>query len=76
MGFDPAWIGVVIVIEIEHAQIAPPVGVNLYILQGVSRNASFAQITVGAFLYVGILILMLVIMAAFPQLALWLPSTM
>lgn len=76
LGFDPIWIGIIIVIEIELALITPPVGVNLYVLQGISENASFAQIAIGAAPYVAVLILMLIILALFPQLALWLPSTM
>jgi C4-dicarboxylate transporter DctM subunit len=76
LGFDPVWIGIFIVIEIEVALLTPPVGVNLYVLQGVSEKATFGEIALGAVPYVGILILMLIILAAFPQLALWLPSTM
>ena len=76
LGFDPIWIGVVLVLLVEIALVTPPVGVNLYVLQGVAETASFAQIAIGSIPYIGVLMLMIVIMYLFPQLALWLPSTM
>jgi tripartite ATP-independent transporter DctM subunit len=76
LGFDPIWIGVVLVLLVEIALVTPPVGVNLYVLQGVAETASFAQIAIGSLPYIGVLVLMIVIMYLFPQLALWLPSTM
>jgi TRAP-type C4-dicarboxylate transport system permease large subunit len=76
VGFDPIFICVFIVILIELALITPPVGVNLFILQGTSKTASFGQVVMGSVPYMGVLLLMLVILAIFPQLALWLPSTM
>jgi C4-dicarboxylate transporter DctM subunit len=76
VGFDPIWICIIIVLEIELALITPPVGVNLFILQGTSKSATFAQVVRGAVPYMGVLLLMLVILALIPELALWLPSTM
>ena len=75
-GFDPVWIGIVIVILVELALVTPPVGINLYILMGVSHNASFTQICTGVIPYAGVLMFMVVLLTFFPQLALWLPSTM
>jgi len=76
LGYDPVWIGVIIVLLIELALITPPVGVNLYVLAGVARSASFAQITLGVIPYAGVLIFMVILLTAFPQIALWLPMTM
>jgi tripartite ATP-independent transporter DctM subunit len=76
LGFDPVWLGIILIILVEMALITPPVGVNLFILQGTSKNAEFSQIVAGALPYMLVLVLMLVILAVFPQIALWLPGTM
>jgi C4-dicarboxylate transporter, DctM subunit len=76
LGFDPIWLGVILVLLVEIALVTPPVGVNLYVLQGVAETASFAQIAVGSIPYIGVLMLMIAVMYVFPQIALWLPSTM
>ncbi len=74
-GFDLIWFGIYIVIVTEMAQITPPVGFNLYVQQSMTgRN----QFTIG--LYALPLFMLMVVavalLAAFPELALWLPSTM
>jgi TRAP-type C4-dicarboxylate transport system permease large subunit len=69
-------VGVILVLLVETALITPPVGVNLYVLQGVAQTASFAQVAVGSLPYIGVLMFMIVLMYIFPQIALWLPSTM
>lgn len=76
LAFDPIWVGVILVLLVETALITPPVGVNLYVLQGAAQTASFAQIAVGAIPYIGVLMFMIVLLYIFPQIALWLPSTM
>ena len=76
LGFDPIWVGVILVLLVETALITPPVGVNLYVLQGAAQTASFAQIAIGSIPYIGVLMFMIVVLYIFPQIALWLPSTM
>ena len=76
LGYDPVWLGIVIVLLIELALITPPVGINLYILQGVSRNASFMQIATGIIPFAGVIAFMIFVITLFPQIALWLPETM
>jgi C4-dicarboxylate transporter DctM subunit len=76
LGFDPIWWGVQLVILVEIALITPPVGVNLYILAGIGKNVTFGEICMGSLPYIGNLILALAIMYIWPQIALWLPSTM
>ncbi|MGA7973526.1 MAG: TRAP transporter large permease subunit [Pseudolabrys sp.] len=74
-GFDLIWFGIYIVLVVEMAQITPPVGFNLYVLQGMTGRNIF---TVGAYT-MPLFLLMCVAVAlvvAFPELALWLPSTM
>jgi tripartite ATP-independent transporter DctM subunit len=74
-GFDLIWFGIYIVLVVEMAQITPPVGFNLYVLQGMTGRNIF---TIGAYTF-PLFVLMCVAVAlvtAFPEIALWLPSTM
>ncbi len=74
-GFDLIWFGIYIVIVVEMAQITPPVGFNLYVLQSMTGRNLFA---VGAYTFPLFLLMCVavVLLAMFPGLALWLPSTM
>ncbi|MCL2669281.1 MAG: TRAP transporter large permease, partial [Syntrophaceae bacterium] len=77
LGFDAIWLGIVIVLLVEIALITPPVGVNLFILMGISsEKVTFVQICLGALPYVAMLLLMIALIYIFPQIALWLPNTM
>lgn len=70
---DPIWFGVFLVILIEIGQITPPFGLNLFVVQSVNK-ASYTDVVMGALPYYAILVSMLVILALFPALALWLPQ--
>jgi len=74
-GFDLIWFGVYVVLVVEMAQITPPVGFNLYVLQGMTGRNIF---TVGAYTLPLFLLMCIavVLVAMFPPIALWLPSTM
>jgi C4-dicarboxylate transporter DctM subunit len=72
---DPIWYGVLLVINLELAQITPPVGMNLFTIKAITR-APMAQIVRGSVPYVLLLILGMAIVMVFPQIALWLPGTM
>jgi C4-dicarboxylate transporter, DctM subunit len=74
-GFDPVWFGIFIVLVVEMAQIHPPVGFNLFVIQGIT-NESLGFITRATFPYLLIMILFTLAMAAFPQVVLWLPNNM
>jgi C4-dicarboxylate transporter, DctM subunit len=76
LGFDVIWVAIILVLMVEIALVTPPVGVNLYVLQGIAETATFMDIVIGVIPYIGVLLLMVVILCIFPQLALWLPSTM
>jgi tripartite ATP-independent transporter DctM subunit len=74
-GFNLIWFGIYVVLVVELAQITPPVGFNLYVLQGMTGRNIF---TIGVYalpLFV-LMCVAVVLVVAFPQLALWLPSTM
>lgn len=74
-GFDLIWFGIYVVLVVEMAQITPPVGFNLYVLQGMTGRNIFA---IGAYTLPLFLLMVtaVVLVAMFPGLALWLPSTM
>jgi tripartite ATP-independent transporter DctM subunit len=74
LGFDPIWIGVVIVILIEAALITPPVGLNLYVVQSLRAGGRLDDVIVGALPFVLSMLVMILLLALFPGLALWLPS--
>jgi len=74
-GFDLIWFGIYVVLVVEMAQITPPVGFNLYVLQGMTGRNIFAIAAYTLPLFV-LMCLAVVLVAAFPGLALWLPSTM
>ena len=74
LGYDPVWFGIILVLLIETALITPPVGLNLFVIQGTTPEHSTQEIMLGALPYVFIMILMIVIVTIFPQLVLWLPE--
>jgi tripartite ATP-independent transporter DctM subunit len=74
LGFDPIWLGIVIVILIEAALITPPVGLNLYVVQSLRSGGSLNDVIAGSLPFVLSMIALIVLLAIFPGLALWLPS--
>ena len=74
-GFDMIWFGVFLVIVVEMAQITPPVGFNLFVLQGMA-NKDIGFIAKSAFPLFLLLILAVVVIIIFPEIALWLPKQM
>ena len=74
MGYDPVWFGIIIIILVEIAMITPPVGVNLYIVQGIRREGSLNQVIIGALPFVITMLVMIAVLIAFPDLAMWLPN--
>ncbi len=74
MGHDPLWFGIVMAIACEMAVITPPVGLNLFVIKGISPNeVTLGDVTRGAAPFVLVLIAGLALFVAFPQLVLWLP---
>ena len=73
-GFDPVWFGVLIIILMELAMITPPVGINLYVVQGLRRRGKIDDVIIGASPFVMTMLLMILILSIWPKLALWLPS--
>ncbi|MDB4082561.1 TRAP transporter large permease subunit [Candidatus Pelagibacter sp.] len=74
-GFDMIWFGIYLVIVVEMAQITPPVGFNLFVLQGMA-NKDMGFIAKSAFPLFLLMILAVIIIIIFPEIALWLPNKM
>ncbi len=72
-GYDPIWFGVLIVILMETAMITPPVGINLYVVQGLRRRGKIDDVIIGSAPFVAAMLLMILILSVWPYLALWLP---
>jgi TRAP-type C4-dicarboxylate transport system permease large subunit len=72
-GFDPIWFGVVLVILLEIGLITPPVGMNLFVIQGMAGRP-LGEVATGALPYVLLMLLAIVLLALFPALVLWLPA--
>jgi tripartite ATP-independent transporter DctM subunit len=72
-GFDPIWFGVFVVVTIETAQITPPVGFNLFVIQGITGQG-IGRIARDALPFLAIMIAVAFLLVAFPGLALWLPE--
>lgn len=74
-GIDLIWFGIFLVIMVEVAQITPPVGFNLFVVQGITQRDIF-YIARAVFPFFLIMLFMIVILTAFPEIATWLPRTM
>jgi tripartite ATP-independent transporter DctM subunit len=76
-GFDLIWFGVVYTITMEIAVLTPPVGLNLYVIQGIGRGqVSIGDVIMGCLPFIGALVLLIVILILVPETALWLPDQM
>jgi tripartite ATP-independent transporter DctM subunit len=76
-GFDLIWFGVVYTVTMEIAVLTPPVGLNLYVIQGISRGkVSIVQVIRGCLPFIAALVVLIFLLILFPQLALWLPEQM
>ena len=74
-GFDMIWFGIFLVIVVEMAQITPPVGFNLFVLQGMA-NKDMGYIARSAFPLFLLMIFAVLLIVLFPQIALWMPEQM
>lgn len=72
-GFDPVWFGIVMVVWLEIGFITPPVGLNLFVIQGMLPGSSATDVIRGTTPFVVLMILLVAILFVFPEVALWLP---
>ncbi len=76
LGFDPVWFGVLIVMIVQIGLISPPVGMNLFVINSLLPNVGLGNIFKGCWPFVAIMIGVLGLLIAFPQISLFLPSLM
>lgn len=74
LGFDPLWFGVILIILCELGQITPPFGMNLFVVQSIRHSGKFMDVIIGVLPFCFVLLLLIALLIAFPQLALWLPQ--
>jgi len=74
LGFDPIWFGVIVVLLSIVAVVTPPVGVNLFVVKGISQNVPLETIYKGVLPFLSALLAVLVIVSVFPQVATFLPN--
>lgn len=75
-GFDLVWFGVILTVLIELGQITPPVGLNLFTIHAISGGAKFSEVAAGSAPYVALMLLVILALCLWPEIALWLPTTM
>ncbi|MBS0326594.1 MAG: TRAP transporter large permease [Proteobacteria bacterium] len=72
-GFDPIWFGVNMTILMETGLIHPPVGLNLFVIQGIAPDIGLKELVLGVLPFIVIILLFVVVLSIFPQIATWLP---
>ncbi len=73
LGFDPVWLGIVIIILVECALITPPVGLNLFVVQSLRTSGSMNDVIAGSLPFVVMMLVMIALLAIAPDIALWVP---
>ena len=74
LGFDPIWLGILIIIMVETALITPPIGMNLFVVQSLRKSGSMNDVIIGSLPFVGALFFLVLLISVFPNIALWLPN--
>jgi C4-dicarboxylate transporter, DctM subunit len=75
-GFDPIWFGVILTINMELGLITPPVGLNLFVINGITPDVRLPTILKGAFPFMICMVVAIVLLCVFPEIATWLPKTL
>ncbi|RLB80919.1 MAG: hypothetical protein DRH17_10720 [Deltaproteobacteria bacterium] len=76
LGFNPIWFGVIMVLVMEMGMITPPIGINVFVIAGVARDIPMSTIFKGVTLFLIAMILVIVVLIIFPDIALVLPNSM
>ena len=74
-GIDPVWFGIILVVFVELGQISPPIGINLYVVQAM-WSGKLSDVVLGTIPFHLIMLVLLIMLVAWPEIALWLPSRM
>ena len=76
MGYDPIWWGIMMVMVIEIGMITPPIGLNVFVVHGMAKDLPLKVIFTGILPFLVADLIRLGILAVWPEVTLWLPSTM
>ncbi|WP_245957073.1 TRAP transporter large permease [Aestuariispira insulae] len=74
LGYDPVWFGVLLMLLLETALITPPIGVNLYVVQGVRGRGAITDVIIGTLPFIATMFVMIALLLAWPGMATWLPQ--
>ncbi|WP_442580174.1 TRAP transporter large permease [Mesorhizobium sp. ASY16-5R] len=74
LGFDPVWFGILVILLVQTGMISPPAGMTLFVIQGIRRAGSVNDVFIGSLPFMGTLMLMIVLLVAFPSIALIVPE--
>ena len=72
-GYDPVWFGILLVLLIQTAMVTPPFGINIFVIHGIRGRGTIADVERGAAPFVVALLIMIGLICAFPDIAMWLP---
>ncbi len=75
-GYDAIWFGILMIVLIEMALITPPVGLNLYVVQGARKSGSLSEVMLGTIPYCLMMLLMVALLILYPSIALFLPGAL
>ena len=76
LNYDPVWFGIIIVMVVELGLITPPIGMNVFVIKGITKDVPLETIFRGVTPFIIAQIILILILIAFPSIAVWLPSTM
>jgi len=74
LGFDPVWFGILLMVLLETALITPPIGINLYVVQGIRKRGGLNDVMIGTLPFVATMFMMIALLLIWPEIALWLPK--
>ncbi len=75
LGFEPIWIGIIATLAICIGMITPPVGLNLYVVKGIT-NSSFEEVVSGSLPFLLVILVIMFLLIVFPQIVMFVPNTM
>jgi tripartite ATP-independent transporter DctM subunit len=76
LGFDPVWFGIIVVMAVTFGMICPPVGMNVFVINSIARDVPLVHIYRGTLPFIAVDVFRLVVLCAFPGIALWLPKVL
>ncbi|WP_417766959.1 TRAP transporter large permease [Stappia sp.] len=75
LGYDKVWFGILMIVLVEMALITPPVGLNLYVVQGARKSGTLGEVMLGTIPYVAVMLAMVAALVLLPDIALFLPDS-